>query len=160
MTIIHQEDSQRTQSSMAHPLQSLLDYILYLLMKNKGNLRIAFLHPDLGLGGAEQLVINLALSCKNLGHYVKIFTPSFDPKRAFSQTTDGTLDVEVQGNIFPRRIFGKCQAICEYIRVLIAALYLILFGGHFDIVVCDHLDSRPFFIAIFLINYFVLKGSH
>ena len=154
MTIIHQEDSQRTQSSMAHPLQSLLDFILYLLMKNKRNLRIAFLHPDLGLGGAEQLVINLALSCKNLGHYVKIFTPSFDPKRAFSQTTDGTLDVEVQGNIFPRRIFGKCQAICEYIRVLIAALYLILFGGHFDIVVCDQIPIAVPFLRLRFKTFF------
>jgi len=102
-------------------------------------MRVAFLHPDLGIGGAEQLVINLALSCKRIGCYVKIFTPYYDQSRAFSQTKDGTLDVEVRGNLFPRRIFGRFHAFCEYLRMLFAAIYLILFGGHFDLVIVDQI---------------------
>jgi alpha-1,3/alpha-1,6-mannosyltransferase len=102
-------------------------------------MRVAFIHPDLGIGGAEQLVINLALACRNLGWYVKIFTPSYDPTRAFEQTKDGTLDVEVRGNIFPRRIFGRMHALCEYVRMLCAAIYLILFGGDFDLVIVDQI---------------------
>lgn len=102
-------------------------------------MRVAFLHPDLGIGGAEQLVINLALTCKKLGWYVKIFTPSFDPSRAFAPTLDGTLDVEVRGNIFPRRILGRMHAFCEYIRMLFAAIYLILYGGNYDIVIVDQI---------------------
>jgi alpha-1,3/alpha-1,6-mannosyltransferase len=31
-------------------------------------LRVAFIHPDLGIGGAEQLVVNLALSLIREGH--------------------------------------------------------------------------------------------
>lgn len=102
-------------------------------------MRVAFLHPDLGIGGAEQLVINLALACKNLGWYVKIFTPSYDPNRAFAPTKDGTLDVEIRGNLFPRRIFGRFHALCEYIRMLFAAIYLVLFGGNFDMIIVDQI---------------------
>jgi alpha-1,3/alpha-1,6-mannosyltransferase len=102
-------------------------------------MRVAFLHPDLGIGGAEQLVINLALSCKNLGWYVKIFTPSYDPNRAFGPVKDGTIDVEVRGNIFPRRIFGRFHALCEYIRMLFSAIYLVLFGGNFDMIIVDQI---------------------
>ena len=42
-------------------------------------LRVAFLHPDLGIGGAEQLMVNLALTCQKLGGYVKMYTPAYDP---------------------------------------------------------------------------------
>ena len=38
-------------------------------------LRVAFIHPDLGIGGAEQLMVNLALTCQKLGWYVKM-TPN------------------------------------------------------------------------------------
>jgi alpha-1,3/alpha-1,6-mannosyltransferase len=102
-------------------------------------MRIAFLHPDMGIGGAEQLVVNLAMSCKQLGHYVKIFTPSYDPTRALEQIKDGTIDLEVRGNFFPRRIFGKFHALCEYIRVFLAAMYLVFFGGNFDVIVIDQI---------------------
>ena len=68
-------------------------------------LRVAFIHPDLGIGGAEQLVVNLALSCQKLGWYVKLYTPSYDPTRAFKEVKDGTLEMEVHGNVFPRLIF-------------------------------------------------------
>lgn len=101
--------------------------------------RVAFLHPDLGIGGAEQLIVNLALLCKSNGWYVKIITPYFDPKRAFAPTTDGSLNVEVHGNWFPRRIFGRFQALCEYIRIFIASLYLILWGGKYDLVIVDQI---------------------
>jgi alpha-1,3/alpha-1,6-mannosyltransferase len=66
---------------------------------------------------------------------VKIFTPTYDQSRAFQQTKDGTLEVEVRGNIFPRRIFGRFHALCEYIRMMCAAIYLILFGGSYDLVI-------------------------
>lgn len=120
-------------------------------------MRVAFLHPDLGIGGAEQLVINLALACKSLGCYVKIFTPFYDERRAFTQTKDGTLDVEVRGNIFPRRIFGRFHAFCEYLRMLFAALYLIFFGGDFDLVIIDQI---PLPIPLLNIRFNTLFYCH
>ena len=84
---------------------------------SKKSLRIGFLHPDLGIGGAEQLVINLALSLKSKGHTVKLYTPHHDKNHCFKETIDGSLEVEVHGNLFPRTIFGKCVAMCAWIRM-------------------------------------------
>lgn len=112
--------------------------------------KVAFVHPDLGLGGAEQLVVNLALLCKKNNWDVTIFTPFFDPARAFEPCKDGTLKVEVHGDFFPRRILGKCQALCEYIRILIASIYLILFGGSYDLVIIDQI---PISVPLLRLRY-------
>lgn len=69
-------------------------------------LKIAFIHPDLGIGGAEQLVVNLAIALKSQGHYVKLYTPYHDRNHCFPETIDGTLDVEVRGNLIPAKIAG------------------------------------------------------
>lgn len=103
-------------------------------------LRIAFIHPDLGIGGAEQLVVNMALALQNKGHYVKIYTPFHDPSHCFKETKDGTLNVEVRGSWFPRHIFRKCIAFCAYIRMILAALYVVLYGGHYDCIVVDQVS--------------------
>ena len=103
-------------------------------------LRIAFIHPDLGIGGAEMLVINLAVALQNQGHYVKIYTPYHDPNHCFKETKDGTLKVEVRGSLFPRHIFGKFIAFCAYIRMILAALYIILYGGHYDCIIVDQVS--------------------
>lgn len=103
-------------------------------------LRIAFLHPDLGIGGAEQLVINLAVALQNKGHYVKIYTPHHDPNHCFKETKDGTLNVEVRGSCFPHQIFGKFIALCAYIRMMLAAIYIVLYGGHYDCIIVDQVS--------------------
>ncbi len=119
--------------------------------------KVAFIHPDLGIGGAEQLVVNLALLCKKNTWDVKIITPFFDPQRAFEPCKDGTLKVEVHGNWFPRRIFGKFQALCEYIRMFIASLYLIFFGGSYDLVIVDQI---PISIPLLRLRYKVFFYCH
>ena len=120
-------------------------------------LRVAFLHPDLGIGGAEQLMVNLALTCQKLGWYVKMYTPAYDPKRAFSQTKDGTLPVEVHGNFFPRLICGKFHAFCETIRMTFCALWLIFFGPKYDLII---LDQIPFPLPFLCIKYKTLFYCH
>ena len=45
-------------------------------------LRVAFVHPDLGLGGAERLVVDAAVALKEKGHDVKIFTQFHDANRS------------------------------------------------------------------------------
>lgn len=54
---------------------------------------VAFIHLDLGIGGAENLVVNAAKGIQDRGHSVKIFTSHHDPGRAFKETIDGTLSV-------------------------------------------------------------------
>jgi hypothetical protein len=54
---------------------------------------VAFIHLDLGIGGAENLVVNAAKGLQEAGYSVKMFTAHHDPARAFKETTDGTLSV-------------------------------------------------------------------
>lgn len=56
---------------------------------NKKN--IVFVHPDLGIGGAERLIIDAAVGLQNLGHNVTMFTSYCDPGHAFEETQDGEL---------------------------------------------------------------------
>lgn len=50
---------------------------------------IVFFHPDLGIGGAERLVIDAAVGLQNLGHKVTIFTSHCDPAHCFDEARDG-----------------------------------------------------------------------
>lgn len=120
-------------------------------------LKIAFIHPDLGIGGAEQLMVNLALTSQKLGWYVKMYTPAYDPKRAFSQTKDGTLPVEIHGNWFPRLIFGKFHAFCEAIRMTLCALWILFFGEKYDLII---LDQIPLPVPLLNIRYKTLFYCH
>lgn len=52
-----------------------------------------FIHLDLGIGGAENLVVNAARGLQQHGYKVRIFTAHHDPMRAFRETTDGSLEV-------------------------------------------------------------------
>jgi len=51
---------------------------------------IAFFHPDLGIGGAERLIIDAAVGLQNRGHKVVIFTSYCDPQHCFDEARDGT----------------------------------------------------------------------
>ena len=52
---------------------------------------VVFLHPDLGIGGAERLVIDAAVGLQNRGHRVIIFTSHCDPQHCFDEARDGML---------------------------------------------------------------------
>jgi len=50
---------------------------------------VVFFHPDLGIGGAERLVIDAALGLQNQGHKVVIYTSYRDVKHCFDEAKDG-----------------------------------------------------------------------
>ncbi|PBC27493.1 alpha-1,3/1,6-mannosyltransferase ALG2 [Apis cerana] len=99
--------------------------------------RITFLHPDLGIGGAERLVIDAALALKKGGYEVNFVTTHHDPEHCFSETKDGTIPVTVVGNWLPRHVFGRFFALFAYIRMIYAASYIIFCEHRPDIVFCD-----------------------
>lgn len=68
-----------------------------------------------------------ALAYQNDGHEVHILTNHHDRKRCFPETLN-QLSVQEVGSWFPRTLFGKCLAVCAYLRFTLAAFYLILFG--------------------------------
>ncbi|KAF2794464.1 glycosyltransferase family 4 protein [Melanomma pulvis-pyrius CBS 109.77] len=80
---------------------------------------IVFFHPDLGIGGAERLVIDAAVGLQNRGHTVTIFTSHCDPTHCFDEARDGTLDVRVRGNsIVPSTFLGRFAILCAILRQL------------------------------------------
>lgn len=86
--------------------------------------KIIFLHPDLGIGGAERLVLDAALAFKKKGHDVSFYTNHHDSSHCFEETRDGTFPVTVVGDWIPRSILGKFKAACAYLRMIYAAIYL------------------------------------
>lgn len=105
-------------------------------------MKIAFLHPDLGIGGAERLVVDAALALKSKKHDVCIFTAHHDKNHCFSETVDGSLQTVVVGDWLPRSIFGKFYAIFAYLRMIYAACYLIFCSDfHPEIVFCDQVSA-------------------
>jgi hypothetical protein len=60
-------------------------------------LKIAFVHPDLGIGGAENLVVNAAVALQKKGHAITMYTAHHDRSHCFPETTgDGTYCVTVR----------------------------------------------------------------
>ncbi|ESP03610.1 hypothetical protein LOTGIDRAFT_224255 [Lottia gigantea] len=106
--------------------------------------KIVFLHPDLGIGGAERAVIDAALALKGKGHSVEFVTSHHDPNHCFPETTDGSFKVTSVGDWLPRSIFGKFAALCAYIRMIYAAIYLVLFSDiskDVDLFFCDQISA-------------------
>jgi len=81
--------------------------------------RIIFVHPDLGIGGAERLIIDAAVGLQNRGFAVTILTSYRDKTHCFDEARDGTLDVRVRGAwIVPRSILGRFTILCAILRQL------------------------------------------
>ncbi|KAK4460290.1 UDP-Glycosyltransferase/glycogen phosphorylase [Cladorrhinum samala] len=89
---------------------------------------LVFLHPDLGIGGAERLVVDAAVGLQKRGHKVIIFTSHCDPAHCFDEARDGTLDVRVRGNtLIPPSILGRFSILCAILRQLHLILQIALF---------------------------------
>uniref|UniRef100_A0A8C8RHY9 Alpha-1,3/1,6-mannosyltransferase ALG2 n=1 Tax=Pelusios castaneus TaxID=367368 RepID=A0A8C8RHY9_9SAUR len=101
---------------------------------------VLFLHPDLGLGGAERLVVDAALALRARGCRVQIWTAHYDPARCFSETRG--LAVRSVGDWLPRSLFGRGHALCAALRMAYVALYVLLLSGEeMDVFVCDQVSA-------------------
>lgn len=89
--------------------------------------RVLFIHPDLGIGGAERLVVDAALALQNRGHIVQFLTNHHDPDHCFEETRNGQLKVETVGDWLPRSIFNRFIAFWAYIRMYYACIYAAYF---------------------------------
>lgn len=103
---------------------------------------IAIIHPDLGIGGAERLIVDVGLGLQELHHKVTVYTSHCDKSHAFEEVANGTLDVVVYGDFLPRNIFGKFTIFCATIRQIYLVLKLLfLTKSSYDFYVIDSLAA-------------------
>ena len=103
-------------------------------------MRIAFLHPDLGIGGAERLVVDAAVSLVERGHHVSMFTSYYNPERSFEETKTGQFDVTVYGNFLPRHMFEMGHILFAMLRAVWLSLMVGLFYRSYDVYICDQIS--------------------
>lgn len=102
-----------------------------------GALNVVFLHPDLGLGGAERLVVDAAAHLSGVGHRVVVLTAHHDPARAFPETVDGTLDVRIRGRFLPGQVAQRLRAPSAIARMAWLAASTARLPERPDVVFCD-----------------------
>ena len=69
--------------------------------------KVTFLHLDLGIGGAERLVVDAAKQCQELGYQVQLYTTHHDITHCFPETLEKDKRasyVQVYGDWLPRYI--------------------------------------------------------
>ncbi|KAJ1702892.1 hypothetical protein LUZ63_002671 [Rhynchospora breviuscula] len=103
-------------------------------------LKIAIIHPDLGIGGAERLIVDAACELVSHGHDVRVFTAHHDKNRCFEETVSGLFPVTVYGDFLPRHVLYRFHAICAYIRCIFVALCVVFLWSSFDVVLVDQVS--------------------
>lgn len=110
-------------------------------MNVNGNkpLKIALIHPDLGIGGAERLVVDTALGLQNEGNEVTIFTSHCDLNHCFEEVKNGTLQYIVYGDHIPTNIKEKFFIVCSNLRQLYLIWKMYTSGQlhHYDVFIVD-----------------------
>ena len=129
-------------------------------------MKIAILHPDLGLGGAERLIVDVAVALQakvwnegwgkgvsfdlcllSQGHEVHMYTSHYDPARCFEEAKPGNFPITVYGDWMPRHIFGKLHIVFALARNSYAAWRIALSREKYDVFITDqvktHIHSQP-----------------
>lgn len=89
---------------------------------------IAFIHPDLGIGGAERLVVDVAMGLQNLGNQVVIYTSHCDLNHCFDEVSSGQLKAIVHGDFLPTLFYKRFHILFAILRQLYLVLVLIISG--------------------------------
>jgi alpha-1,3/alpha-1,6-mannosyltransferase len=110
---------------------------------------VSFIHLDLGIGGAENLVINAAKGLQKKGHNVTIYTSHHDPSRAFKETIDGTIKVVVYGSWIPRQIFGRFTILLSTVRMIYICIMMLINSQLADVVFTDQVSSINPIVRLF-----------
>lgn len=103
-------------------------------------LRVGFLHPEMGIGGAEQLVINFMSALTQKGHSTTLYTGKFDPSSSFSALSDGSLPMKVIGGWIPSTFLKRFKALLAYIKMVYISIYVLLFEPRKDVYVVDQVS--------------------
>lgn len=86
----------------------------------------------MGIGGAERLVLDVAIALAEQGVQILFVTNHFDKNHTFEELKSNKYPVRVIGDWIPRSICGKFQALFAYIRMIYLSLIYLLFLRHID----------------------------
>ena len=108
------------EANMLPPSFLFLHSIVCLAMSSRPKRpNVTIIHPDLGIGGAERLIIDVALALQSRGHRVTIYTSHRDKSHCFEEACNGSLDVRIRGNtVFPAHIGGRLYVLMAVLRQL------------------------------------------
>ncbi|KAI5959250.1 ALG2 [Candida theae] len=112
---------------------------------------IAFIHPDLGIGGAERLVVDAAVGLQELGNQVVIYTSHCDLNHCFDEVSSGQLKVIVHGDFLPTSFYKRFHILFAILRQLYLVLVLIISGdiNNYDFFIVDQLSFCIPFLNFF-----------
>ncbi|KAH7911910.1 glycosyltransferase family 4 protein [Hygrophoropsis aurantiaca] len=110
-------------------------------MTSSRKLRVAFIHPDLGIGGAERLMVDAALGIQALGHSVDVYTSYHDPNHCFDETRDGRLKVHHVVPLFPRAWNGMFHILFAHARQLHLTQHILRSNKQYDVFFVDQLST-------------------
>ncbi|AAS53276.1 AFL098Wp [Eremothecium gossypii ATCC 10895] len=125
-------------------------------------LNIALIHPDLGIGGAERLVVDAAIGLQDQGHRVTIYTSHCDKNHCFEEIKRGDLKVVVVGDFLPTNILGKFFILCANLRQLALVFKLVINGSidKHDLFIVDQLSTCVPLLHLFSASGRVLFYCH
>ncbi|KAI0464128.1 hypothetical protein LJB42_001731 [Komagataella kurtzmanii] len=105
-------------------------------------MNIAFVHPDLGIGGAERLVVDAACSLQKNENQVIIYTSHCDKTHCFEEIKNDEIESMVFGDFLPTQIAGRFSILCAIIRQAWLILRLALSGKikEHDVFIVDQLS--------------------
>ncbi|KAK4934901.1 Alpha-1,3-mannosyltransferase-like protein [Elasticomyces elasticus] len=93
---------------------------------------IVFFHPDLGIGGAERLIVDAAVGLQEQGNKVTIFTSHCDPKHCFDEARDVSIWTNELDKLKPDVfIVDQLSACVPLLRWLYSNRQRTLFYCHF-----------------------------
>jgi len=95
-------------------------------------------------------MVDAALALKSRGHPVHFVTAHHDPTHCFEETNDGLLPVTVVAEWWPRTLLGgRCQALCATVRMLLAAVWILVRMRHVELVLCDQVSAPVPLLRLF-----------
>ncbi|MEZ5362013.1 MAG: glycosyltransferase [Bryobacterales bacterium] len=106
-------------------------------MSERVRLRVAMLHPQMGIGGAERLTLNAALGLASRGHQPVLFTRELPEERSFDEARSGVVSVRVEPTRIPLAIGGHLKAPLSIARMVTLARGLRSQRRSFDVAYLD-----------------------
>ena len=87
------------------------------MTSDRRSLDIGFVHPGLGIGGAERLVLDAAWHLRQVGHRVTLFMADDEIGRRVEETRGGRLDIRIHGDFLPSHVGQRLRAPCAIARM-------------------------------------------